>query len=284
MWQWWLWRESLPVGKLMDRYAVVGHPVAHSKSPRIHTLFAESTGQTLSYDAIDIAPGQFDAEVSVFFAQGGKGLNVTLPYKEDAYRFADRLTRRARQAGAVNTLARQADGSILGDNTDGAGLMRDMLVNHQWQVQGKRVLVLGAGGAVRGVLGPLLEQQPACVVVANRTASKAMNLATAFGEPVTGCGYDALGDQAFDVLINGTSASLAGERPPLPESVLAPGACCYDMMYGAQPTVFLQWAQSHEAVIADGLGMLVEQAAESFLLWRDVRPDTAAVLALLRDA
>lgn len=274
--------RPLPVGELMDRYAVVGHPVAHSRSPRIHAAFAEQVGHALQYDAIDIAPGQFDAEVGRFFTEGGKGLNITLPYKQDAYRFADRLTRRARQAGAVNTLARQADGCIVGDNTDGAGLLRDMLVNQHWQLQGKRVLVLGAGGAVRGVLGPLLEQQPAALVIANRTASKAENLATAFGEPVSGCGYDALGGQFFDVVINGTSASLSGELPPLPEGLLADGACCYDMMYGVEPTVFLQWALQHGANTADGLGMLVEQAAESFVLWRDVRPQTAAVLAALR--
>ncbi|TNF35699.1 MAG: shikimate dehydrogenase [Gammaproteobacteria bacterium] len=266
----------------MDRYAVVGHPVTHSKSPRIHAAFAQQTAQALSYDAMDVAPGHFDADVAAFFAQGGKGLNVTVPYKEEAYRFADRLTRRARQAGAVNTLAKQADGSILGDNTDGIGLVRDMVENQGWSLQGKRVLLLGAGGAVRGVLGPLLEQQPARIVIANRTASKAVNLAIAFGEAVTGCGYDALAGQVFDVVINGTSASLAGEMPPLPDTVLAAGAACYDMMYGNKPTVFLQWARQHGAKTADGLGMLVEQAAESFTLWRDVRPQTAPVLATLR--
>jgi shikimate dehydrogenase len=248
----------------------------------MHGAFAAQTGEALVYDAIDVAPGEFEQQVKAFFEAGGKGLNVTLPYKEEAYRLADRLTRRARQAGAVNTLARQADGSVLGDNTDGAGLLRDVTETLQWPIRKRRVLVLGAGGAVRGILGPLLEQQPAAVVIANRTQSKAMQLAQAFGEGVTGCGYDALAGQAFDVVINGTSASLAGELPPLPEGVLAEGACCYDMMYGPEPTVFLQWANAHGAKTADGLGMLAEQAAESFLLWRGTRPCTAPVLAMLR--
>ncbi len=265
-----------------DRYAVVGHPVAHSKSPRIHRQFAEQTGEPVEYRAIDIPPGEFAARVQAFFAAGGKGLNVTLPYKEEAYRLAERLTRRARQAGAVNTLALQGDGSLLGDNTDGAGLVQDLQHNLHWDIRGLRVLLLGAGGAVRGVIGPLLEQQPAVLVIANRTPEKAVQLATAFGSGVRGCGYAALAGEAFDLVINGTSASLAGELPPLPAGLLAAGACCYDMMYGPEPTVFLRWAQDHGAATADGLGMLVEQAAEAFFLWRRVRPQTGPVLQALR--
>lgn len=273
------------MGQDRDRYAVVGHPVAHSKSPRIHRTFAEQTGEAVEYRAIDIPAGEFETRVREFFDAGGKGLNVTLPYKEDACRFATRLTRRARQAGAVNTLLREADGSILGDNTDGAGLVRDLTGNLHWDIRGLRVLVLGAGGAVRGVIGPLLEQQPAALVVANRTLSKAQALADAFGPPVSGCGFDALAGQRFDLVINGTSASLGGELPPLPDTLLADGACCYDMMYGLEPTVFLRWAKAHgAAAVADGLGMLVEQAAEAFFLWRGVRPKTAAVLLQLRTA
>lgn len=268
---------------MVDRYAVVGHPVAHSKSPRIHAAFAAQTGQALSYTAIDIAPGEFESRVRAFFAAGGRGLNVTLPYKEEAYRLADSLSRAARQAGAVNTLWRGEDGRLHGDNTDGAGLVRDLMANQGWPLRGRRILLLGAGGAVRGVLGPLLAEQPAGLVIANRTADKARQLAQAFGARVQGCGYPALAGQVFDVVINGTSASLAGALPPLPDALLAPGAGCYDMMYGAEPTVFLRWAGTHgAAACADGLGMLVEQAAEAFFLWRGLRPDTAPVLVMLR--
>lgn len=275
---------------MTDRYAVFGNPVAHSKSPQIHAAFAQQTQQDLHYDRQLVELGQFAVAAREFFEGGGKGLNITVPFKLDAYAFASQLTPRALQAGAVNTLARQPDGSILGDNTDGAGLVADITANLGWPVRGKKILLLGAGGAVRGVLGPLLLQQylqvpPQQMVIANRTAQKAVELAAAFRAQgdICGCGYDQLGDAQFDIVINGTSASLAGDLPPLPANLLAADACCYDMMYGATPTVFMQWAAQHGAAhIADGLGMLVEQAAEAFFVWRGVRPRTQTVMQQLR--
>ena len=268
---------------MTDRYAVFGNPIAHSKSPQIHAAFAAQTQQDMCYERQLVEIGDFDNAARGFFEHGGKGLNITVPFKLDAYAFASRLTERAQQAGAVNTLALRQDGSILGDNTDGIGLVTDIVENLGWKMSARRVLVLGAGGAVRGVLGPLQNQHPAALVVANRTEAKAQELAALFGGSVKGCGFDALAGQSFDIVINGTSASLAGDLPPLPDTLLAPGACCYDMMYGARPTVFMQWAQQHGAAsIADGLGMLVQQAAEAFFLWRGVRPQTAPVIAQLR--
>jgi shikimate dehydrogenase len=268
-----------------DRYAVFGNPIAHSKSPFIHEQFARQLDQQLTYDRQLVDVEGFTEAASAFFSAGGKGLNITVPFKLEAYQFADSLSGRARDAGAVNTLSRAASGAIQGDNTDGVGLLRDLVENHRWQLSSQRVLLLGAGGAVRGVIGPLLAQQPASLWVANRTVTKAETLADLFkhqGE-VLGVGFNQLGGQQFDVVINGTSASIAGDLPPLPESLLAPGARCYDMMYQAQPTVFMQWAQQHgAATVADGLGMLVEQAAESFSIWRGQRPATAAVIKALR--
>ena len=271
-----------------DRYAVIGHPIAHSRSPRIHAAFAAATGQRLAYDRIDAAPAAFEGIVRDFFDGGGRGLNVTLPHKEAAARLADRLTGRARLAGAVNPLARQPDGALLGDNTDGAGLMAD-LARLGIAVRGARVLVLGAGGATRGILGPLLEAQPAQLVVANRTAARAQALAADFGATapavggiVQGCGYDALASLVaagpFDLVIHATSLGLQGEAPPLPPGVVGPGSVAYDLGYGAGDTPFVRWARAQGVTRAEqGLGMLIEQAAESFLLWRGVRPDTAAL-------
>ena len=261
-----------------DRYAVIGHPIAHSRSPRIHAAFAAAAGQHLAYDRIDAAPEAFEGIVRDFFDDGGRGLNVTLPHKEAAARLADRLTGRARLAGAVNTLARQPDGTLLGDNTDGAGLMAD-LARLGIAVRGARVLVLGAGGATRGILGPLLEAQPAQLVVANRTAARATALAAAFAG-VQGCGYDALASLVaagpFDLVIHATSVGLQGEVPPLPHGVIGPASVAYDLGYGAGDTPFVRWARAQGVTRAEqGLGMLIEQAAESFLLWRGVRPDTA---------
>lgn len=271
---------------MTDRYAVFGNPVAHSRSPSIHAAFAAQTGQDLRYDRQLVAPGGFAAAAAEFFSTGGRGLNVTVPFKEDAFRFADRRTIRAERARAVNTLMIGDDGAVLGDNTDGAGLLRDLTANLRWPIAGRRTLVLGAGGAARGVLGPLLEQRPALLWIANRTAGKAVELARAFADlgPTTGSGFAELASAApFDVVVNATSASLAGELPPLPDALLAPGANAYDMMYGAEPTLFMTWAQRRGAgAVADGLGMLVEQAAESFFLWRGVRPDTAPVIAAVR--
>lgn len=268
-----------------DQYAVMGNPIAHSKSPRIHALFAKQTIQRIVYTAIQVDPGGFKQAVGNFQASGSKGLNVTVPFKREAWELVNELSVRARRAGAVNTIVMRPDGTLFGDNTDGVGLIRDMRDNSGATLSGKRVLVLGAGGAVRGVLGPLLEEQPARLIIANRTADRATELAlefTALGA-VSGCGFNALRGVQFDVVINGTSASLQGDLPPLPEDMLIPGALCYDLMYAAQPTAFMRWAhQQGAAKVMDGLGMLVEQAAESFFVWRGVRPLTTPVLAQLR--
>jgi shikimate dehydrogenase len=267
-------------------YAVMGNPVAHSKSPRIHALFAAQTGQRVQYLAIQVDPGGFEQAVSSFVANGGRGLNVTVPFKTNAWELVDERSERAGPAGAVNTIAVRTGGKLYGDNTDGAGLINDITGNLGGVIAGRRVLLLGAGGAARGVLQPLLAQRPAQLVIANRTADRATALAQAFARfgALRGGGYDALEGQAFDLVINATSASLQGDVPPLPEGVLAPQAWCYDMMYGPRPTPFMAWAQNRGAArISDGLGMLVEQAAEAFALWRDVRPQTAAVIAALRE-
>jgi shikimate dehydrogenase len=266
----------------MDRYAVVGNPIAHSKSPVIHGLFAEQTAQALTYDKLLVELTAFEEEVTGFFALGGKGLNVTVPFKEQAYRYADTLSERARLAGAVNTLSLQTDGTVCGDNTDGVGLVADLLAQG-WTLSGRRVLILGAGGAVRGIVGPLLEQNPESLVIANRTVEKAAAIAQAFPQVAIGVSaYEDLhGD--FDLVINGTSASLGGELPPLPSGILGANSATYDLMYGAEPTAFLRFAQEQGAKQrSDGLGMLVEQAAEAFYLWRGVRPETAPVIARLR--
>lgn len=270
---------------MTDRYAVFGNPVEHSKSPQIHRAFAAQTGEAIEYDKQSVALDGFYRAADTFFAEGGKGLNITVPFKQDAYGYAARLTNRARHAGAVNTLALQNDGTVLGDNTDGIGMVRDMLENLNWQIKGRKVLVLGAGGAVRGILEPLLEQLPQHVVIANRTLAKALQLAKGFAEMgyLLGCDYEMLEGQQFDLVINGTSASLAAQLPPLPDGLLADQACCYDMMYAVQPTVFMSWARQQGAAgVADGLGMLVEQAAESFRLWRGISPITASVIAEIR--
>ncbi|RME33991.1 MAG: shikimate dehydrogenase [Gammaproteobacteria bacterium] len=260
----------------------MGDPVAHSKSPRIHTLFAAQTGQAIRYEARRVPAGQLAGALRAFRAEGGRGCNITVPLKEEAFRLADHPTGRVLQARAANTLWFR-DG-IHADNTDGIGLLRDLRQNLGWEVGGMRLLILGAGGAVRGILGPLLEQGPELVVIANRTVRRARELAGEFAAcgPVDACGFEALAGRRFDLVINGTSASLGGELPPLPEGLLAEGARCYDLMYAARPTPFLAWAAQWGAATSDGLGMLVEQAAESFCIWRGVRPDTAPVIALLR--
>lgn len=268
-----------------DAYGVMGNPIGHSKSPLIHGLFARQTGQRIRYDAILVEPGGFAQAVGNFQANGGRGLNVTVPFKQDAWRLVDERTARAEHAGAVNTILIGQDGRLHGDNTDGVGLVRDLIENLDVDLVDRRVLVLGAGGAVRGVLGPLAEVGPARLVIANRTAERARELAQLFAGtvPLAGCGFEALAGQRFDVVINGTAASLQGELPPLPDGILAEGAVCYDMMYGARPTAFMAWAATHGAARAvDGLGMLVEQAAQSFHLWRGVRPQTAPVIAAVR--
>lgn len=268
-----------------DLYAVVGHPISHSKSPRIHSLFAEQTGEALEYTAIQAPVDDFAGTVRTFFERGGKGLNVTVPFKQEAWELADALTPGAKAAGAVNTLYRDARQRLCGENTDGPGLVRDLMVNHGLSLAGKHLLVLGAGGAVRGVLAPLLAEGPASLVIANRTASKATALAALFAGavPIRGCGFADVSDP-FDLIINGTSASLQGDLPPLAPDVIGADTVCYDMMYGPDLTPFNQWARDQGArQVIDGLGMLVEQAAESFAIWRGVRPDTAPVMAALRD-
>lgn len=271
---------------MTDKYAVFGNPIDHSKSPDIHRQFAEQTGQAMSYEKQLVDPQGFEAAADAFFAGGGKGLNITVPFKQDAYSYVARTSPRARRAGAVNTLSLEADGTILGDTTDGVGLVSDIKHNLGWQIRHKKVLILGAGGAVRGVLEPLLEEQPQHIIIANRTVDKALQLAKGFAEfgYLLGCGFDMLDEQQFDVIINGTSASLQGELPPLPECLInADGSTvCYDMLYGAEPTPFMQWAAERGAKVSDGLGMLVGQAAESFALWRGVRPETAPVIRSLR--
>ncbi|MBI3433291.1 MAG: shikimate dehydrogenase [Hydrogenophilales bacterium] len=266
---------------MTDRYAVFGHPIAHSKSPQIHTAFARQTGQDMRYEAILAPLDGFAASVAAFIAAGGRGANVTVPFKEEAFRLASRLSPRAQRAGAVNTLTFDADG-ILGDNTDGAGLVADLTHNLHCTIAGQRILLLGAGGAARGVIEPLLDQQPAALVIANRTVSRAQELAELFGRGVRACGFDAV-DTPFDLVINATAASLAGDLPPLSPRVFTPDTLAYDMMYGRN-TPFLDFARTHGARTADGLGMLVEQAAEAFYMWRGVRPDTAPVIASLRTA
>ena len=270
---------------MSDLYAVMGNPINHSKSPQIHSAFAEQTEQDLIYSAILVPLEKFKDEADNFF-RTGMGLNITVPFKEDAWQYADTYSSRALRAGAVNTLIKKEDGSIHADNTDGIGMVRDITVNHDCAIKGKRVLVLGAGGAVRGILEPVLEEQPLEVIVANRTVSKAQALAADFADvgKISGCGFEQIEGQ-FDLIINGTSASLSGELPPLPETVIHQQTVCYDMMYGPEPTVFNQWAESlNAAATLDGLGMLVEQAAESFQAWRGVRPESAPVIASIRES
>ncbi len=270
---------------MTDRYAVIGNPVSHSQSPFIHNEFATATGQTLQYEKLFADLGKFDEVVAAFAAAGGKGLNVTLPFKGDAFRFADEVSDHARLAEAVNTLSFR-DGKVYGDNTDGVGLVRDIVENLDVPMAGQRVLLLGAGGAVRGVLPSILAEKPASVTIANRTVIKADALAHQFRElgTIVACGYEALAGQQFDIVINGTSTSLSGELPPIPAGIFSGRSLAYDMVYSRGLTPFLRRAQSeHAGMLADGLGMLVEQAAESFRIWRGVQPDTRKVTNMLRE-
>ena len=270
----------------IDKYAVIGNPIKHSKSPEIHTAFAKQTGELIAYSRLLGNPDDFTGDVRRFLAAGGCGLNVTVPFKEQAWHLADELSERARTAGAVNTLILLEDKRLRGDNTDGAGLVRDLTANQGFKFRDKRILMLGAGGAVRGVVRPLLEQQPKRLIIANRTAAKAYALAqglASYGQ-VAGCGLDELAGMQFDLIVNGTAAGLGGQVPVMPDDILAPGGWCYDMFYATQATAFQLWARQHRALRAlDGLGMLVEQAAESFRLWRGVLPETAPVIRMLRN-
>ncbi len=268
----------------LDQYGVVGHPVGHTLLPFIHGMFARETGQDISYRLYEVAFGEFHERVRAFFTQGGRGLNVTLPHKIAAVAVAHKLTPRAAHAAAVNTLAARADG-ILGDNTDGAGLVRDLCDNLGLAITRRRVLVIGAGGATRGVLGALLGLGPEMVVIANRTPERAEALAAAFNDlgAVRGVGFAQLEGAPFDLVVNATSESLSGNLRPFPSAVIGPQTVCYDLAYGKSATAFLEWAQRQGCARAlQGWGMLVEQAAESFRLWRGVRPPTAHVLAALK--
>ncbi|SFV09642.1 shikimate dehydrogenase [Pseudoduganella namucuonensis] len=271
--------------RTVDKYCVFGNPIAHSKSPDIHAAYAAQTGQALSYDKRLAPLDGFAAAVRDFIAEGGKGANVTVPFKLEAHKLARALTMRAQAAGAVNTLLFTDEG-IVGDNTDGAGLVTDIVVNAGVPVTGKRVLLLGAGGAARGVVLPLLEHNPAQLTIANRTVATAEALVAQFAALSSGAALSARGyagvQGQYDIVVNATSASLSADLPPVPPSVFAPGALALDMMYGKEPTVFMRFAAEHGAIARDGLGMLVEQAAEAFLAWRGVRPHTTEVLARLR--
>ena len=270
---------------MTDRYAVMGNPVAHSKSPAIHATFARQTGQDITYEALLVEEDGFTEAVTRFFEQGGKGLNITIPFKQEAWALAEVKSEGASLSGAVNTLYHNDEGSLTGHNTDGPGLLQDICGNHEGIIEGKDILVLGAGGAARGIMLPFLLEKPASIVVANRTWSRAQTLEEIFQRygNIEASTFEALEGRAFDWVINATSASLQGKLPPLPDSLLKEGAWCYDLMYGDSQTPFCSWAEAHGAEkTMDGLGMLVEQAAESFRLWRGVRPETASVIELLR--
>ncbi len=277
---------SSPAG--VDHYAVLGNPVAHSLSPQIHARFAAATGQALDYVALELPRDDFAAALRALVRDGLAGANVTVPFKREAWALCDTLSARAELAGAVNTLVFGDVGAIAGDNTDGIGLVRDLRDNLGVALAARKILVLGAGGAVRGVLGPVLAEGPAEVVIANRTLARARALARDFAGTgqIRVLAYKELGKQTFDLVINGTAAGLADEVPPVPPAVIADTTVCYDMMYNTQQaTAFVDWARRHAAAAAhDGLGMLVEQAAEAFRIWRGVRPETGPVIAALRGA
>ena len=272
----------------MDRYAVMGNPISHSLSPLIHKAFANETNQLLDYSAMLVSEGEFPLEVSRFFDEGGKGLNVTVPFKQEARALSDELSSEAKLAGAVNTLLKDKAGKLQGYNTDGIGLIRDIKHNHKCIIEGKNILVAGAGGAARGILLPLLRERPKSICIANRTPNKAEELAALFSKygDVTACGYEELSEKKankVDWIINASSASLEGALPPVPDDILSKEAICYDLMYAQEETVFCQWAQQAGAIkVMNGLGMLVEQAAESFYIWRGVRPTTESVIMSLR--
>ena len=272
-----------------DRFAVVGNPIGHSLSPTIHSAFAQQTNQAIDYQAVLIAVDVFEQWVQQFFDEGGHGLNVTLPFKTRAFALADQATPRAQAAGAANFLMCDEAGSIIADNTDGKGLVTDMTVNAGWPLRDTRILILGAGGAVRGVIPALLAEAPHCVFVANRTPDRAQQLAEQWASnavPVSGGGYHEVPTEPWDVIINGTSTGLSNEMPAIPDSMaFAPLCRAYDMAYGRAPTPFMAWASARGvAEVLDGLGMLVEQAAESFFLWRGEYPETISVVSSLRAA
>jgi shikimate dehydrogenase len=269
----------------VSRYAVIGKPVNHSKSPRIHSLFAKETEQEMAYEAIEADEESFDSFVTDFFAGGGSGLNITVPYKEKAFALAEQTSDRAGLARAVNTLYVDDQGRICGDNTDGAGLVNDIKTNHGFEIRGGKILILGAGGAVRGALASLIAEQPEAITIANRTVSRAAQIQQEFSDvfDISVSSYEELGDMPFDLIINGTSLSLSNELPAVAASIIGRDSCCYDMMYADTDTVFVSWSKQHGAALAlDGLGMLIEQAAESFYIWRGIRPNTQSVIGRIR--
>ena len=269
----------------IDRYGVMGYPVSHSRSPVIHRLFAIQTGQELRYELLQVAPDKLETAVRQFQRTGGKGLNITVPHKSAVVKLCDHLSERAATAGAVNTLSFR-DGEIYGDNTDGIGLLRDLAINQGLSIEGARILILGAGGATRGIVGPLLEMQPALLRIANRTIEKADNIVEDFSHigPVSACRFDLVPvTESYDLVINATSAGFKGEAPPYPAAAVSSETFCYDLSYGLTPTPFCEWAREQGAAKSVmGWGMLVEQAAESFHVWRGVRPDTAPILKQMK--
>jgi len=273
---------------MTDHYGVIGHPISHSKSPVIHAQFARQTGQDLTYEAIDIAPEDLTGSLDKLVHEGFKGLNVTVPHKNAVVDMMDDLSDRARLAAAVNTITMHDGKRLVGDNTDGIGLVRDLKRNLRFEIQDADILILGAGGATRGIVPSLLESEPREILIANRTVERAEELVDAFGGrgvrpgSVSACRFDELEDREFDLIVNATSAGLGGEVPPFPASIIGPDVTCYDLSYAMKPTPFLAWAREHGAQRAhQGWGMLVEQAAASFRIWRGVRPDTKAILANL---
>ena len=267
---------------MTDRYAVIGNPISHSKSPKIHAMFAKQTGQHIAYEAIEAPLDGFNATIARLRDEGYKGCNVTVPFKFEAFGIATELSKRARAAAAVNTLSFEGE-KIAGDNTDGAGLVRDIEKNLGILIKDKRVLLMGAGGAAFGVVLPLLDAG-ALLTIANRTAAKAVELAGKFPDASVQSGsYEDLAGLQFDIIVNATSAGLSDSEIPLPKGIFAPGALAYDMMYGRK-TPFMKFANQEGARVADGLGMLIEQAAEAFFVWRGVRPDTSAVIDTMRAA
>ncbi len=268
-----------------DRYGVMGYPVSHSRSPVIHRLFALQTGENIQYELLQVTPEKLDTAVRQFQRTGGRGLNVTVPHKQEVLRYCDQLSERARTAGAVNTLSFRG-GEILGDNTDGIGLLRDLAINLGFTIEDSSILILGAGGATRGIVGPLLEMQPASLRIANRTIDKAEAIVRQFADsgPVSACRFGKVPvDESYDLVINATSAGVKGEAPPYPAAAVSPDTFCYDLSYGLNPTPFSVWGREQGAAHSVmGWGMLVEQAAESFFIWRGVRPDTAPVLKQMK--
>ena len=269
----------------IDRYGVMGYPVSHSRSPVIHRLFALQTGQNIQYELLQVTPDKLSVAVRQFQRTGGMGLNITVPHKAEIIKLCDQLTERASTAGAANTLT-FADGEIHGDNTDGIGLLRDLTINLGVALDGANILILGAGGATRGIVGPLLEMQPASLRIANRTMDKAQALADHFSRsgPVSACRFNMVPvTEIYDLIINATSAGVKGEVPPYPAAAISRNTLCYDLSYGLKPTPFSVWAREQGAERSVmGWGMLVEQAAESFNIWRGVRPETAPVLKQMK--